>query len=110
MTTPEGKIKKKIDAMLKSKSNLWYFKPQAGQYGRSGVPDYIICHLGIFITIEAKADKTKKPTALQAQCMEKIEAAGGKAYVVYDEVTLGDVEKFIEAKADKTKKPYAFRR
>ena len=96
MTTPEGKIKKKIDVMLKSKSNLWYFKPQAGQYGRSGVPDYIICHLGLFISIEAKADKTKKPTALQTQCMEKIEAAGGKAYVVYDQATLDHVESVLD--------------
>ena len=100
MTTPEGKIKKKIDVMLKSKSNLWYFKPQAGQYGRSGVPDYIICHLGLFIGIEAKADKTKKPTALQTQCMEKIEAAGGKCFVIYDEVTLNDVEDFIDTLAE----------
>ena len=100
MTTPEGKIKKKIDAMLKSKSNLWYFKPQAGQYGRSGVSDYIICSYGQLVGVEAKADKTKKPTALQAQCMEKIEAAGGKCFVIYDEVTLNDVEDFIDTLAE----------
>ena len=96
MTTPEGKIKQKIDKMLKSKSNLWYFKPQAGQYGRSGVSDYIICSYGQLVGVEAKADKTKKPTALQAQCMEKIEAAGGKAYVVYDQATLDHVESVLD--------------
>ena len=78
MTTPEGKIKRKIDKMLKAR-DLWFFKPQAGPFGRSGVPDYIICSYGQFVGVEAKADKTKKPTALQTQCMEKIEAAGGRA-------------------------------
>ena len=95
MTTPEGKIKQKIDAMLKSKG-VWYFKPQAGPFGRSGVPDYIICSYGQLVGVEAKADKTKKPTALQAQCMEKIEAAGGKAYVVYDQATLDHVESVLD--------------
>jgi hypothetical protein len=95
MTTPEGKIKKKIDTMLKSKG-VWYFKPQAGQYGRSGVPDYIVCARGLFIGIEAKADKTKKPTALQMQCMEKIVSGGGKCFVVYDDNTLSGAENCID--------------
>jgi len=95
MTTPEGKIKKKIDAMLKSKG-VWYFKPQAGPFGRSGVPDYIICSYGQFVGVEAKSGPTHKPTALQTQCMEKIEAAGGRAYVVYDQATLDHVESVLD--------------
>ena len=94
MTTPEGKIKKKIDKMLKAR-DLWFFKPQAGPFGRSGVPDYIICVAGNFLAIEAKSGPTRKPTALQAQCMKKIEAAGGKCFVVSDAATLGAVEDII---------------
>jgi|TARA_R110002051_G_scaffold64488_1_gene117602 hypothetical protein len=89
--TPEGKIKQKIDKLLKRKG-IWFFKPQAGPYGRSGVPDYIVCARGAFIGIEAKSDKTKKPTALQTQCMEKIVGGGGKCFVVYDQATLEHVE------------------
>jgi len=95
MTTPEGKIKKKIDAMLKSKG-VWYFKPQAGQYGRSGIPDYIICIRGSFVGIEAKANKTKKLTALQAQAGSKIGAAGGMFFVVYDDTTLAEAQKYLD--------------
>jgi hypothetical protein len=32
--------------------------------------------------------------------MEKIEAAGGKCFVVYDEVTLNNVENFIDTLAE----------
>ena len=95
MTTPEGKIKKKIDAMLKSKG-VWYFKPQAGPFGRSGVPDYIICVAGSFLAIEAKSSPSKKPTALQTQCMEKIRKADGVCFVVNDAATLGVVEDIID--------------
>jgi hypothetical protein len=89
--TPEGKIKKKIDKLLK-KYGVWYFKPQAGAFGKSGIPDYICCFYGQFIAIEAKADYTKKPTALQLKCMEDIEGAWGRAYVVFDDDTLDHVE------------------
>ena len=96
-TTPEGKVKKKLDTMLKSKRDVWYFPPQAGPFGRSGVPDRIACVAGQLIGIEAKADASKKPTAMQQQCMDKIEAAGGKCFLVYDEATIQEVEEYIDA-------------
>ena len=95
--TPEGKIKKKLDTMLKSKRSVWYFPPQAGPFGRSGVPDRIACAAGKLIGIEVKADRTKKPTALQQQCMDKIEGAGGKCFLVYDQETINKVEEYIDA-------------
>ena len=36
-STPEGKIKRKLDKMLKSE-NIWYYSPQAGPFGRAGFP------------------------------------------------------------------------
>jgi len=97
VTTPEGKIKKKLDRMLKSKQGVWYFPPQAGPFGSAGIPDRIACVRGHLVGIEAKADRTKKPTALQAQCMAKIEAAGGKCFLVYDDETIQKVEGYIDA-------------
>ena len=98
--TPEGKIKQKIDKMLKAKKDVWFFKPQAGPFGRSGVPDYIICNNGFFLGIEAKAGKSRKPTALQEQCMEKIIGAKGTCFVVYDDATLRRVEVAIDKVAE----------
>ena len=86
-TTPEGKVKKKLDKELKLR-DLWYFNPQAGPFGKAGVPDKLLCVKGHLIGIECKADKTKKPTALQVKCMEEIEAAGGKCFVVCDDETM----------------------
>lgn len=92
--TPEGKIKKKLTTMLK-KHKVWYFPPQAGAFGSAGIPDIIACYHGQFIGIECKADAKKKPTALQQQCMDKIEAAGGACFVVYDVETIATVEAYL---------------
>jgi hypothetical protein len=95
-TTPEGRIKNKLDKMLKSE-RVWFYSPQAGPFGRAGVPDRVAILGGRFIGIECKADRTKKPTALQLKCMKEIEMAGGKCFVVYDDKTIDEVREFINA-------------
>ena len=50
---------------------------------------------GQFIGLECKADRTKKPTALQLQCMQEIEDAGGKCFVVFDEESIEQVRGYI---------------
>lgn len=94
MATPEGKVKAKVDRLLKQQG-VWFFSPQAGPYGRAGIPDRIACVDGHFVGIEVKADKAKKPTPLQLQCMELIEASGGRCFVVYDDATLEEVKFYI---------------
>jgi len=93
--TPEGKIKRKLDKMLKA-NNVWYYNPQAGPFGRSGIPDKVAIIGGRFVGIECKADKTKRPTALQVKCMEEIENAGGKCFLVYDDETIDQVRQYIQ--------------
>lgn len=93
-STPEGKIKNKLDKMLKYE-RVWFYSPQAGPFGRAGVPDRVAIVNGRFIGIECKADRTKKPTALQLKCMKEIEMAGGKCFVVYDDETINQVREFI---------------
>ncbi len=73
--TPEAKVKKKIVAVLKE-HGAYYFYPVTGGFGRSGVPDIIVCHRGRFIGIECKAGKNK-PTPLQEKNLQDIEVAGG---------------------------------
>jgi len=99
MPTPEGRIKAKVDKML-SQLRVWSFSPQAGPFGRAGIPDRILCANGSFIGIEVKADRTKKPTRLQVQCMAQIEASGGKCFVVYDDETLSVAREYIKGKLD----------
>jgi len=91
--TPEAKVKKKIVAVLKE-HGAYYFYPVTGGFGRSGVPDIIVCHGGRFIGIECKAGKNK-PTPLQEKNLQDIEVAGGIAMVV-NEDNIADVKKCLE--------------
>ena len=81
--TPEAKVKKKAVQILKELS-AYYFYPVTGGYGRSGVPDIIVCYKGLFIGIECKAGKNK-PTPLQEKNMEDIRKAGGIALVINED-------------------------
>ena len=92
--TPEGRVKDKVRAMLKA-HGIWYFLPGNNGMGRSGVPDFVCCVSGRFIGIECKADATKRPTDLQMACASKIEMAGGRWFLVYDEASLRECEAVI---------------
>ena len=78
--TPEGKVKAKVVKILREEG-VYYFFPATHGYGRSGVPDIIVCVAGKFLGIECKAGKNK-PTALQVHEIEQIRGAGGVAVVV----------------------------
>jgi hypothetical protein len=96
MSTPEAKIKAKLDRMLKRfEPDLWYFSPQAGPYGKAGIPDRVVCVAGYFFGIEVKKDGRSKPTALQIKCMSDITKAGGRTFVVYDDATIDKVADLI---------------
>ena len=100
--TPEGKIKHRLDKMLKS-LGVWYFSPQSGPFGRSGIPDRIVCVCGQFVGIEAKKDRNTKPTALQLSCMLGIEEAGGTCFVVYDDDTIATVRDYLKGILDRAR-------
>jgi len=89
--TPEAKVKKKVVAILKE-YKAYFFYPVTGGYGRSGVPDIIVCYNGCFIGIECKAG-TNKPTPLQKKNLKDIQAAGGVSLVVNEDniSTVGEI-------------------
>lgn len=95
--TPEAKVKRKIKQMLKSfGSDVYYFMPAMGSFGKAGVPDIIVCAHGSFIGIEVKADKRKNPpTDIQKKNLAEIAAASGAALVI-DANDLDFLKGFIE--------------
>ena len=95
--TPESKVKKKVVAILK-KHKCYYFYPVTGGFGKSGVPDIIVCAYGRFVGIECKAGKNK-PTALQKKNLNEIAAALGYAMVV-NENNIDDVETILNRIAE----------
>jgi hypothetical protein len=80
--TPEAKVKKKVVAQLKA-MGAYYFYPVTGGWGKSGVPDIIVCYRGRFFGLECKAGGNK-PTALQTLHLKQINDAGGVGLIVHE--------------------------
>lgn len=83
MMTPEGKVKKRVKAIL-DELKVYHFSPMQNGMGRAGIPDIVACHGGKFIGIECKAGDNK-PTALQERELNRILNAGGEAFVINEE-------------------------
>lgn len=90
--TPEAKVKKQIRAVL-DKYKAYYAMPIGSAYGRSGVPDFLVCYHGRFIAIEAKAGKGTT-TLLQQENLRRIERNKGVTVVV-NENTVRAVEEIL---------------
>ena len=95
-STPEGKIKGKLDKMLKEEG-VWFYSPQSGIYGRSGIPDRVAIVSGRFVGIECKARYELKPTDLQMKTMLEITNAGGRCFVAYDTESIEIIRAYIQA-------------
>jgi Holliday junction resolvase len=91
-STPEKKVKEAVVKILKARG-AYYFYPVMGGYGRSGIPDIVVCYRGRFIGIECKAGKNQA-TALQEAELLKIEKAQGLAMIV-SELNVVEVENLL---------------
>ncbi len=96
--TPEGKVKKKVVALLKT-HRAYHFFPATGGYGKSGVPDIVACVNGYFFGLECKAGNNK-PTPLQNKNLTDIENANGVALVI-NEDNLEELESLLVLVRDK---------
>ena len=67
-------------------------------YGSSGVPDFLACHEGHFIGIEAKAGKGKT-TALQEDNLKRIRDSGGTTLVI-NENNINELAQLLSPKEE----------
>lgn len=82
-TTPEGRVKIKLDNWLNANMpDHFRFKVPGGPFGRIGMPDYFIVYLGVPIMIEVKADETCDATPRQKLELSKFAKAGGIACIL----------------------------
>jgi hypothetical protein len=91
--TPEGKVKDACVALLQ-RYGAYYFFPVMGGYGRSGIPDIVVCFNGRFLGIECKAG-SNAPTALQEREMAAIRAARGITLVIR-ETNVNELEEWLK--------------
>lgn len=92
-STPEKKVKDAVVKILQE-YGAYYFSPVTGGFGKSGVPDIIVCYRGRFIGIECKAG-TNRPTALQERELSLIQQAMGYPLVV-NETSVDQVKVVLE--------------
>lgn len=85
-STPEGRVKARLNKRLKELRLLWKYMPVPSGYGMQSL-DYLLCVSGHFVAIETKA-KGKRPTPRQEQTMAEIRAAGGLVFVVEDDASM----------------------
>jgi len=91
--TPEGAVKKAIRNLLDSVGAYYCMYVPVGYGSGKGTPDFLICHQGRFIAVEAKAGRGKT-TALQDMTLQKIRDTGGVAMVI-NEHNLDDLRKIL---------------
>jgi hypothetical protein len=104
MTTPEGKVKSKVNAALDPLALLiWHFMPVQMGLGKPAL-DYILCVGGKFIAIETK-EKGKSLTDRQVATKKQMEDAGGLIFVVDDEPSLAKAMGVINVLAHDWAKP-----
>lgn len=98
--TPEAKVKARVKSILNG-VGAYHFSPATGGYGRSGVPDIVVCYEGKFIGIECKAGNNV-PTALQYRNLAEIEHSGGIAFIV-NEDNINQFERILNEHSKKNK-------
>lgn len=98
MTTPEGRIKRKVSELL-DKYETYRFMPVQSGFG-SVTLDYLVCVGGKFLAIETKAPGGK-PTERQLTTMENISKAGGVCMTIDGPIGLERLEKYLDANTRK---------
>ena len=78
--TPEGKVKKRVKAILNSFERVYFEMPVPTGYGKSGL-DFSCCVNGHALFIETKAPG-EEPTPRQRETMMKQLDAGASVFIV----------------------------
>ena len=83
-------IKKVLDSY--KKKGLFYYMPVQSLGSIKGVPDFIICYKGLFLSIESKREDGGILSKNQLMRKEEIEKSGGIYEVVNGKDSMNDFE------------------
>ncbi len=105
--TPEGRLKKKVKALLNERG-AWSYMPVQNGMGVVGIPDFIVCYKGFLVGIETKAplknpttpeQRWKKATPNQQNRLQEIRESGGIAEVVDDVAQVEEMLRVTDVRA-----------
>ena len=96
MSTPEGKVKRKVSALLAEYGERVYtYMPVPGGFGAPSL-DYLCCVQGKFLAIETKAPD-KKPTGRQGNTIREMRNAGATVFVIIGDDGLSELKAWLQA-------------
>ena len=94
--TPEGRVKRKVDRILKpyiESGHVYKFMPVQSGYGKKTL-DYLLGVCGKFVAIETKKENAV-PTPLQWKHIREIDAAGGEWFVIAGVDDTKELEQYL---------------
>ena len=94
MTTPEGKVKDRIDKVLKLYGAYWFKPVQTGIGTRT--LDYICCYVGNFFAIEAKSGALHM-TDNQRMIAQSMRKAGAKVFEINEDTGVAELEAWLRS-------------
>lgn len=80
----EKAFERRVKLFLHEQGCWWVKYWGGGAYTRSGIPDLLVCCMGVFVAVELKA-KNGKPEELQLYALRKIDEADGFGILLYPE-------------------------
>lgn len=82
--TPEAAVKVWLERELRKEfgHSIWLYKAPGGRFGKKGVHDFICCILGLFVSIEVKANDRCHMTKMQENTAIDIMTAKGIAVCI----------------------------
>ena len=105
-STPEVKVKNKIEAALMSLGAVKIIKPIGTSMSAQGVSDMLVCYYGLFFAIEAKS-KGNMPTQMQRKFLHDVLRSGG-AVAVVDESNVDGLAQWMQNVADDADHPTTY--
>lgn len=90
--TPEGRVKAKVDALLKA-ARAYKHKPVQNGMGSPAL-DYHVCHFGYYLGIETKA-ADKWPTPRQTITMQEVIKAQGALFLIRNDEDVKELEVWL---------------
>lgn len=96
--TPEGRVKAAVRKVLDT-YGVWYYMPVQTGWGTAGIPDFVCCDRGLFLSIETKAPgKLNNLSPHQRRIGAEIQQAKG-IWLVVDNAQV--VEDYFSGRAKK---------
>lgn len=88
----EKGVKQEVKKIL-NRFGAWHYMPVQTGYGVQGIPDFVVCLAGLFVSIETKFG-SNKPTAWQEKQGAGIVAAQG-VWLVINEKNVNTLEQTL---------------